>query len=133
MDDNRARTATAVIGTLAATTALLAAAPTQAATLTASQVTAAPSTTTPASGETFHVRGAVWSEGVRVPAVVRIGTWRDGHWVPLSGAVVHTNRNGRYDMRVILQMKGLRQLRVVGDPDSPDVDTAVTTFTVTVR
>ncbi|WP_395696298.1 hypothetical protein [Nocardioides sp.] len=128
----QARLATAVIGTLAAT-ALVAAPPAPAATLATSHVTATPSTTSPASSATFHVRGAVWSEGVRVPATIHIGTWRHGQWVPLTGAVMHTNRSDQYDLRVILQTKGLRQLRVTGDPDSAAIANARTTFTVTVR
>ena len=129
-----ARLATAVIGTLAATTALVGAAPTQAvAPPVASHVTATPSTTTPASGQTFHVSGAVWSQGARVPATIHIGTWHNGRWVPLNGAVMHTNRSDQYTMRVILQTKGLRQLRVVGDPDSSAIATATTTFEVTVH
>jgi hypothetical protein len=46
---------------------------------------------------------------------------------------MHTNRANQYDMRVILQMKGDRQLRVVGDPDSSAIGTSQTTFTVTVH
>jgi hypothetical protein len=134
MNIRHARLATAVVGTVAATTALTGIAPAATVAPTASHVTATPSTTTPASGETFRVRGAVGTDDdARVPATIRVKTWRNGQWVQLRGAVMHTNRDDGYNIRVILQMKGERQLRVVGDPDSATIATARTTFTVTVR
>jgi hypothetical protein len=133
MNHRHARLATAVIGTLAATALVGAASPVQSETLAPSHVTATPSTTTPASGETFHVNGAVWSGGVRVPATIHVKTWQHDQWVQLKGAVMHTNRDNMYRIRVILQMKGERQLRVVGDPDSAAIRVARTTFTVTVH
>jgi hypothetical protein len=134
MNMRHARLATAVVGTIAATTALTGVAPAATVAPTASHVTATPSTTTPASGETFRVRGAVLTDkDVRVPATIHVKTWRNGRWVQLRGAVMHTNRDNGYHMRIILQMKGERQLRVVGDPDSATIATARTTFTVTVH
>jgi hypothetical protein len=133
MNMRHARLATAVVGTLAATAALAGVAPAATVAPTASHVTATPSTTTPASGETFRVAGAVLTGDTRVPATIHVKTWRNGQWVQLRGAVMHTNRDNAYTMRVVLQMKGERQLRVVGDPDSAAIATSRTTFTVTVH
>ena len=127
------RRATAVIGTLAAATSVLAMAPAQTATLAPSHVTVHSTDYTPASGETFRLYGAVWSEGVAVPSVIRVKTYMKGEWVQLKGAVMHTNRDNGYQMRVILQMKGERQLRVVGNPDGNDIATSQKTITVTVH
>jgi hypothetical protein len=59
--------------------------------------------------------------------------WEHGHWVQLKGAVMHTNRDNRYTMRVILFLKGERRLRAVGVPDSAKISTARKVFTVTVH
>lgn len=133
MKNRHVRMATAVIGTIAATTTLVGTAPAPAMTLAPSHVTATPTTTTPASGETFRLQGAVWPEGDRVPATIRVRTWRDGQWVQLHGATMHTNMANRYTIRVQLQMRGQRQLRVIGDPDDAGIRTARTTVTVTVH
>lgn len=133
MNKQTTRRAVAAIGSVAATAALLATSPAQATTLAPSRITAHPSDTTPAAGETFRVQGAVWSEGSRVPATIHMKDWEHGHWVQLKGAVMHTNRDNRYTMRVILHLKGERRLRAVGVPDSPNISTARTTFTVTVH
>ena len=131
--NTHARRTTAVVGTLAAATTLLATAPAQSATLAPSRVTVHSTDYTPASGQTFRLSGAVWSGGHRVPATVRVKTWRHGTWVQLAGAVVQTNRFNRYNVRVILQMKGQRQLRVVGDPRPAGIRTSHKDITVTVH
>lgn len=128
-----AQRATAVIGTIAAATSLVAISPAQAATLAPSRVTVRSTDYTPASGETFRLYGAVWSEGVKVPATIRVKTFRDDHWVQLKGAVMDTNRDNQYRIRIILKMKGERQLRVIGDPADPDIRTARKTISVTVQ
>lgn len=133
MNNRTTRRAAAAISSVVATAALLATSPAHAMTLAPSRITAHPSDTTPAAGETFRVRGAVWSKGVRVPATIHMKDWEHGHWVQLKGAVMHTNRDNLYNMRVILHLKGERQLRVVGVPDSATISTARTTFTVTVH
>ena len=127
-----ARRATPFVGALVAASSLFVVGPAQTATLAPSTVTAYSDNYTPDSGETFHVYGAVWSQGDRVPATVSVKTFRDGKWVPLSGATMHTNSNDQYKMRIILQMKGKRLLRVVGDPDSSSIKTSTRTISVTV-
>ena len=132
--NNTTRRATAVVGAVAAATCLAAvSAPAQSATLAPSRVTVQTTDSTPASGQTFRLSGAVQSEGVRVPATIRVQTFRKGAWVQLRGAVMETNRFNRYKIRIILQMKGERQLRVIGDPQSEDINTARKTITVTVH
>lgn len=111
----------------------LVAAPAETATTVPSRVTVHSTDYTPASGETFRLYGAVWSEGHRVPARVRVSTFRDGAWVPLDGAVMHTNRFDRYRMRIILQMKGERLLRVTANPDATGIANSSRRITVTVH
>ncbi len=132
MNSRTTRRVAVAMSSVVATAGLMAL-PANATTLAPSRITAHPSDTTPAAGETFRVRGAVWSEGVRVPATIRMKDWENGQWVQLKGAVMHTNRDNRYVMRVILHLKGERQLRAVGVPDSATISTARTTFSVTVH
>ena len=117
MNTTFARRATALVGTLAVATGVVAAAPSLSQAATATRVTATATDTTPASGQTFRIHGAVLSGGERVPATIHVQTFRSGQWVQLTGATMKTNRDDLYNIRVILQMKGERQLRVVGDPD----------------
>ena len=136
MHTSRRRTAAvSSLGALATVAALAPAFPAsaQATDLTPSRISVHTDDTTPAAGVPFHLYGAVWSQGVRVPATVRVKTFRDGAWRQLPGAVQETNRNNRYRLHVTLQMKGERLLRVVGDPRDPDIATARTTITVTVH
>jgi len=63
-----ARRITALIGTIAATATMTATAPAGAATLAPSRITVHATDTTPASGQLFRLRGAVWSSGETVPA-----------------------------------------------------------------
>lgn len=128
-----ARRATAMLGTFAAATSLVAMSPAQSATLAPSRVTVHSTDYTPASGQTFSLYGAVWSEGARVPATIRVKTFRNGAWVQLRGAVMETNRFNRYRIRIVLQMKGERLLRVIGNPTGDDIRTARKTITVTVH
>ena len=107
--------------------------PAQSETLVPSRVTVTSTDYTPASGETFRLYGAVRSEGERVPATIRVKTYRNGEWVRLPGAVMHTNSYDRYRIRIVLQMKGERLLRVIGDPDDAGIATARKTITVTVH
>lgn len=128
------RRAVAVAGALAATTTLVGIAPAQSAEIAPSRITVRSSDYDVASGEEFRLRGLLTSEGDPVPdATVRVKTYRNGEWVRLKGAVVNTNDEGRYRVRVILQMKGERQLRVVGNPQGDDIATARKDLVVTVH
>lgn len=132
----RPRRTGAALGAIAVATALtgtLAGAPAQAQTLTPSRTSVHTDDTTPAAGVPFHLFGAVWSQGERVPATVRVKVFRDGAWRQLPGAVHETNRNDRYRLHVVLQMTGARTLKVVGDPRDPGIATSTTTLTVTVH
>lgn len=76
-------------------------------------------------GEQFVLRGRMSSQGHAVPgATVRVQAFRDRGWHPLSGAVVRTNSDGRYRVRVVLQSGGDRDLRVVGRPKSDRIRVA---------
>jgi hypothetical protein len=61
-----------------------------------------------------------------------VKTLRAGAWVPLTGAKVHTDSTGHYTMRIILDAKGARQLRVVADPDAPGVGNSHKGLNITV-
>lgn len=128
-----ARRTVATLGALAAATTLVAATPAQSATPTPSRVSVSATDTTPASGQTFRLYGAVRSDGDKVPATIRVQTYRNGHWVPLSGAVMKTNRFDNYRIRIVLQMKGKRLLRVVADPTPAGISNSRTRITVTVH
>jgi hypothetical protein len=130
---NTARRAVATAGTLAVAATLVAAAPAQSTTTTPSKVSVSTTDSTPASGQTFRLSGAVRSEGHKVPATIRVKTFSNGHWVQLHGAVMQTNRDNTYRMRIILQMKGERLLRVVADPTPAGISNARTTIHVTVH
>jgi hypothetical protein len=130
---NTARRAVATVGAIAAAATLVAAAPAQSATPTSSRVSVSTTDATPASGQTFRLYGAVQSEGHKVPATIHVLTYRNGHWVQLPGAIMQTNRDNTYRIRVILQMKGKRQLRVVADPRPSGIRNAQTTISVTVH
>jgi hypothetical protein len=132
MNSNRIRTSAAVIVAIAATGAGLAASPADASTAAPSKVTAKATDNMPASGQTFRVRGAVESQGQGTPATIVVKTLRNGTWVPLAGASMHTDRSGRYTIRLVLETKGERQLRVVADPDAGAIRTSRTTFSVSV-
>ena len=132
--NNTARHAVATIGTLAATASLLAVAPAQSAELAGSRITVRASDYTVSSGEQFRLRGFLTSEGTPLEdATVRVKTYRNGEWVRLPGAFDLTNDEGRYGIRIILQMKGQRQLRVIGDPKGDDIRNARRDIVVTVR
>ncbi len=128
-----ARRLTALVGTFAAAATMTATAPAGAATLAPSRITVHATDTTPASGQLFRLKGAVWSSGETVPAIVRVKTFRNGAWVQLPGAVMKTNRDNRYNLGIRLQMKGQRLLRVIGDPVDPGISIARKTITVTVH
>lgn len=106
-----------------------------AATRPRSHITVHPSDTTVASGEEFVLRGRLTRHGEPIEdGRVRVAArYPDGDWDNLSGAVVSTNSEGRYRVRVILSMTGNRDLRVVGNPPGDRVRSsrAYTTVRVT--
>lgn len=131
---NTSRRVTAVVGSLATAAGLVVLAPpVQSEEPAPSHVTVNTSDSTPASGETFRLYGALWSGGERQAATIRVKTYRDGAWVRLPGAVIDTNSENRYRMRIVLQMKGERRLRVVAAPEDDSVATSRKTIDVTVH
>lgn len=83
------------------------------------EITARTSDSTPASGESFTVRGKFIDAGS--PAThqtVKVQALRNDRWVQLDGAQVSTDEAGRYRVRLILSQTGKRELRVVGVADS---------------
>lgn len=97
----------------------MAATPAQAVSDSDTRITVRVSDETPASGQTFRIRGRFIEDGS--PAInqpVKAQTRRDGQWVPLRGARIHTNDEGRYRMRLVLSQRGKRLLRVVGVADT---------------
>lgn len=105
----------------------------QAVTAPPSTITVKASDTTPASGQTFTVGGLFMAQGK--PAnhdLVKVQSWTKGAWVPVTGAQVDTTSTGTYQMRLILQAKGVREMRVMGVVPGPAKD-AFKRFTVTVH
>lgn len=128
------RSAVAVLGTLAASASFLTVAPAQSADIAPSTITVRSTDYNVRSGEQFRLFGRLTSEGTPVTdATVRVKTFRHGEWVALHGAVVRTNDEGRYRVRVVLQMKGKRLLRVIGNPPGDDIATARRNVTIIVR
>jgi hypothetical protein len=76
-------------------------------------ITAHPSDHTPHVGQEFVVRGVYDGPGTRAHDV-KIQTFRDGRWRILDGARVTTSSDGSYRVRVILGIRGVRDLRAVG-------------------
>ncbi len=128
------RRTTAVIGTIAVAASMAAKSTAQSTVLAPSNITVHSTDYTPASGQTFRLYGFVRSEGVPLPdATVRVKTFRNGEWVGLPGAVLLTHDDGHYRVRVILQMKGQRLLRVVANPKGDDIMNSRRDITVTVH
>jgi hypothetical protein len=79
-----------------------------------SQITVRANDYTPQSGQTFVIRGQFLHEGKPARgAKVRLQSYRRS-WSNITGAVVTTDSDGRYRMRVILSVEGVRDLRVKG-------------------
>ncbi|MGH3363315.1 MAG: hypothetical protein ACRDOW_01210 [Nocardioidaceae bacterium] len=128
------RRTSAMIGTFAVAASMAAISPAQSTVLPPSTITVRSTDYTPASGQTFRLFGFVRSEGVPLPdATVRVKTFRHGEWVRLPGAVLLTHDDGHYRVRVILQMKGQRLLRVVANPKGDDIRNSHRDITVTVH
>jgi hypothetical protein len=79
----------------------------------APSITAHPSNDTPHVGEEFVVRGVYDGPGTGVHDV-KIQTFRNDRWLNLDGARVTTRSDGSYRVRVILSIRGVRDLRAVG-------------------
>lgn len=78
------------------------------------RVTANPSDSTPASGETFRVSGKLTHEGAAYAGKsVQIQTLRGGVWQDITGARVTTRSDGTYSVRVILGSTGERTMRAI--------------------
>lgn len=126
------RRSAALVAVAAAAPVALIATSAQAATAPSS-ITVKASDTTPASGQTFTVGGLFTAQGK--PAdhlLVKVESLSKGVWTPLTGAQVDTTSTGTYQLRVILDAKGVRQLRVQGIVPGPARD-AFKAFTVTVH
>jgi hypothetical protein len=79
-----------------------------------SEITVRADDYTPQSGQTFVLRGRFSEDGRPARGEkVRLQSYRQG-WHNITGAVVTTDSDGRYRMRVILSVKGVRDLRVKG-------------------
>src|SRR5262245_30062592 len=97
-------------------------------------ITAHPSDTTPASGQTFRVRGLFEIGGSpAVDRTVKMQSLNSGTWQNIPGAQVSTGSDGKYAVRLILSRKGTRTLRAVGITPSPNTPNAFKRFTVTVH
>jgi hypothetical protein len=129
------RSAAALVATTAAAVCVAGVvAPAQSADLAGSRITVNASDADVRSGEQFRLRGILKSEGAPVAgATVRVKTYRDGAWLRLRGAVVSTNDEGRYRVRVVLRMKGERALRVVAVPKEEDIRKARADIVVDIR
>lgn len=126
-------TAASFTAAVAAATAAATAAPALADDPAPSRITIRPTVSEPDPGQEFRLRGRLRSEGEPVAgATVRVQTWRDGGWQRLKGAVVTTDDEGRYRVRVVLFQDGDRDLRVVGNPAGDDIRTARATTVVRV-
>lgn len=135
---NTTKRRAAVTAASAAMTAAVVAVPTldaAAATGPRSHITVHPSDTKVSSGEQFILRGRLTRHGEPIDnGRVRVAArYPDGDWDDLAGAVVTTDSEGKYRVRVILSMTGNRDLRVVGNPPGDRVRSsrAYTTVRVT--
>jgi hypothetical protein len=101
-----------------AVAAALGAAPTFGVESGASSITAHPSDPTPQLGGEFVIRGQYLDHGgSAVDHAVKVQTYRKGEWLNIAGAKVATDSEGRYRVRVVLFVRGVRDLRVVGIGD----------------
>ena len=80
------------------------------------KISASVSDATPASGKAFTVSGTFTESGKAAAGqVVKVQAQQaNGTWKTLTGAKEHTTTKGAYDVEVILNAKGQRDLRVVG-------------------
>ncbi len=111
------RRTAAVVASVAAAASIVSIAPAQAVSADRSRVTVRASDYEVLPGQRFVLRGRMTSLGDAVEgATVRVQGYRNGGWQNLKGAVVSTNSDGHYRVRVVLSSGGDRDLRVVADP-----------------
>lgn len=125
---------TRIAGAVAALLLLLAGAvPVAAGSAAAARITARSSADVMAPGEQFVLRGR-FTIGARPASdhVVKVQSGYIGAWRTLDGARVRTGPDGRYRVRVVLCVKGVRDLRVVGVVPGPR-DQAFDRVTVMVK
>ena len=109
--------AAAVVAALAGVAVLPAAAnaatpvPAASAKAVAPAVTAHSSVTTVAAWKLFQVTGQ--TTGIKAGTELTLQQLRGGHWVALP-AVTTVTRNGGYELRAELGLKGVNHLRIVG-------------------
>ncbi len=121
----RTRRTSAAAAVVAAAASVLALAPADAADIARCRITVFSNDYEVQPGQQFVLRGRLTSEGAGVEgATVRVLTYRNGGWERLRGAVVTTNDEGRYRVRVVLSSGGDRDLRVVGNPAGDSIRTA---------
>ena len=78
-------------------------------------ISAKVSNPTPTSGKVFTVSGDFTENGAAAAGhVVEVQALTNGQYQTLTGAKMKTTSNGDYTMRVVLDSKGIRDLRVVG-------------------
>jgi hypothetical protein len=96
-------------------------------------ITARASEDVVAPGETVVLRGKL-TRGARPAAGhrVKVQTGYVGHWETLRGARVRTDGQGRYRVRVVMHVTGVRDLRVVGMVPGP-ADEAFARVTLMVK
>ncbi|GAA2521947.1 hypothetical protein GCM10010407_09870 [Rarobacter incanus] len=76
-------------------------------------VTAIPSASTVATGSYFKISGAYLHDDAGIAGrTVKVQTKVGKKWVALTGAKVKTLKSGKYSVRVQLNLKGTRKLRV---------------------
>jgi hypothetical protein len=122
------------VGAVAALLVLLAGAvPVAAGSAQVARITARSSADVMAPGEQFVLRGR-FTIGARPASdhVVKVQSGYIGAWRTLDGARVRTGPDGRYRVRVVLCVKGVRDLRVVGVVPGPR-DEAFDRVTVMVK
>jgi hypothetical protein len=88
----------------------------EASTAPQAKISANVSDATPASGKLFTISGTFTESGkAAADQVVKVQAQQaNGTWKTLIGAKEHTTTKGGYDLEVILNAKGQRDLRVVG-------------------
>ena len=98
-------------------------------------ITVRVSDSTPASGQTFRIRGRFLRPSGRPAAhqIVKVQTRRGDRWVRIRGARMRTDDRGRYRMRLILLQRGRRVMRVAGVTPAADRRNAFERFIVRVH
>jgi hypothetical protein len=106
----------------------------EASTTPLAKISAAVSDATPTAGKMFTVSGTFTESGKAAAGqLVKVQAQQaNGSWKTLTGAKEHTTTKGAYDVEVILNAKGQRDLRVVG-VGAGTAPNAIQQLTVTVH